>query len=178
MLYNQAIQLPVYPIDTYTQKYWVRRCFCWKGREGGGREQKPPGRHWPHHGTSLTQNVVQRLKRMRQGWYTGVRKNVQDTVLSKSSRKNKRYLLGTSLVAQWLKICLPMQGTQVGSLVREGLTCRGATKPVRHNYWACALEPASYNYWAHVPQLLKPTCLEPLLCNKGSHRNEKPTHRN
>ena len=27
-------------------------------------------------------------------------------------------------------------------------------------------------------QLLKPTCLEPVLCNKRSHRNEKPTHRN
>ena len=44
-----------------------------------------------------------------------------------------------------------MQGTQVRSLVREDPTCRGATKPVRHNYWACALEP---------------TRLEPVLCNK------------
>ena len=26
--------------------------------------------------------------------------------------------------------------------------CRGATKPERHNYWACALEPASHNYWS------------------------------
>ena len=24
----------------------------------------------------------------------------------------------------------------------------GATKPVRHNYWACALEPVSHNYWS------------------------------
>ena len=39
-----------------------------------------------------------------------------------------------SLVAQWLRIRLPMQGTQVRSLVREDPTCRGATKPVRHNY--------------------------------------------
>ena len=23
------------------------------------------------------------------------------------------------------------------------------TKPVCHNYWACALEPGSHNYWAH-----------------------------
>ena len=29
---------------------------------------------------------------------------------------------------------------------------------------------------AHVPQLLKPVHLEPLLCEKRSHRNEKPTH--
>ncbi|KAJ8787544.1 hypothetical protein J1605_022859 [Eschrichtius robustus] len=31
---------------------------------------------------------------------------------------------------------------------------------------------------ARVPQLLKPTRLEPVLCNKRSHRNEKPVHRN
>ena len=83
-----------------------------------------------------------------------------------------------SLVAQWLRIHLPMQGTRVRALVREDPTCCGATKPVRHNYWACALEPASHNYWACVPQLLKPVHLEPVLHNKRSHRNEKPTRRN
>ena len=31
---------------------------------------------------------------------------------------------------------------------------------------------------AHEPQLQKPACLEPVLCNKRSHRNETPTHRN
>ena len=41
---------------------------------------------------------------------------------------------GTSLVVQWLTICLPVQGTQVRSLVLEDPTCCGATKPVRHNY--------------------------------------------
>ena len=40
----------------------------------------------------------------------------------------------TSLVAQWLRIRLPMQGTRVRSLVWEDPTCRGATKPVHHNY--------------------------------------------
>ena len=53
-----------------------------------------------------------------------------------------------------------------------------SNKPVCHNYWACTLEPASYNNWAHVLQLLKPACLEPVLYNKRSHRNEKPAHRN
>ena len=51
-----------------------------------------------------------------------------------------------------------MQGTRVRALVWEDPTCRGATKPVRHSYWA----------WA----------LEPVLLYKRSHRNEKPTHRN
>ena len=63
-----------------------------------------------------------------------------------------------SLVAQWLRIRLPMQGTWVQALVREDPTCRGATKPVRHSYWACALEPMSHNYWAHAPPSLKPLC--------------------
>ena len=52
-----------------------------------------------------------------------------------------------SLVVQRLRIWLPMQGTRVRALAREDPTCRRATKPVRHNYWACALEPASHNYW-------------------------------
>ena len=39
-----------------------------------------------------------------------------------------------SLVAQWLGVCLPMQGTWVRALVQEDPTCHGATKPVHHNY--------------------------------------------
>ena len=39
-----------------------------------------------------------------------------------------------SLVAQWLRIRLPMQGTRVRALVQEDPTCRGAAKPVCHNY--------------------------------------------
>ena len=96
------------------------------------------------------------------------------------SGKNQRLRLisWASLVAQWLRIHLPMQGTWVRALVREDPTCRGAKKPVHYNYWACALEPACHNYWAHAPQLLKPALLEPVLHNKRSYGNEKPAHRN
>ena len=87
---------------------------------------------------------------------------------------NTIIITGTSLVAQWLRICLPMQGTRV----REDPTCRGATKPVRQNYRACTLEPTSHIYWACVPQLLKPARWEPVLHNKRSHCNEKPVHHN
>ena len=66
-----------------------------------------------------------------------------------------------------------MQGTRVQALDREGPTCRGATKPMRHYFWAWALGPANHNYWARVLQLLKP-----VLRNKRSHRNEKSAHRN
>ena len=41
---------------------------------------------------------------------------------------------GASLVVQWLRIRLPMQGTQVRGLVREDPTCCGATKPVCYSY--------------------------------------------
>ncbi|KAJ8780715.1 hypothetical protein J1605_000758 [Eschrichtius robustus] len=38
-----------------------------------------------------------------------------------------------SLLAQWLRVCLPVQGTRVRALVWEDPTCRGATRPVSHN---------------------------------------------
>ena len=38
------------------------------------------------------------------------------------------------MVAQWLRILLPMQETWVRALVQEDPTYRGATKPVYHNY--------------------------------------------
>ena len=81
---------------------------------------------------------------------------------TETSSANLKNSWRTSLVVQWLRIRLPMQGTRVQALVREDPTCHGATKPVRHNYWACALEPASHKCWAHTPQLLKPTCPEPV----------------
>ena len=90
----------------------------------------------------------------------------------------KKDIFWASLVAQWLRICLPTQGAQVQALVWEDPTCHGATKPVRHNYWACVLEPTSHNYWAHVLQLLKPVRLQPVLHNKRSHHNKKPAHHN
>ena len=46
----------------------------------------------------------------------------------------KMLLCGASLVAQWLRICLLMQGTRVRALVWEDPTCHGATRPVSHNY--------------------------------------------
>ena len=57
-----------------------------------------------------------------------------------------------------------MQGTRIQALVQEDPTCLGATKPVRQNYWACALEPTRHNYWnprattteAHEPRARAP----------------------
>ena len=48
---------------------------------------------------------------------------------------------GASLVAQWLRICLPMQGTRGRALVWEDPTCHGATKP-------CAPQLLSLRVWS------------------------------
>ena len=50
------------------------------------------------------------------------------------NNEDKKAQKGASLVAQWLRICLPMQGTRVRALVWEDPTCHGATGPVSHNY--------------------------------------------
>ena len=47
--------------------------------------------------------------------------------------QNSKPLRRASLLAQWLRICLPMQGTRVRALVWEDPTCRGATRPVSRN---------------------------------------------
>ena len=49
-------------------------------------------------------------------------------------KKINKIKFRASLVAQWLRICLLMQGTRVRALVWEDPICRGATRPVSHNY--------------------------------------------
>ena len=55
---------------------------------------------------------------------------LRDTQRLRRLYKNYR----ASLVAQWLRIRLLMQGTWVQALVWEDPTCHGAAKPMRHNY--------------------------------------------
>ena len=70
----------------------------------------------------------------------------------------RKSTVGTSLVAQWLSICLPI-ATDMGLIAGLGRS------PMRSNE-------------AQEPQLLSPcaTTTEPLLCNKRNHCNEKPAH--
>ena len=56
--------------------------------------------------------------------------NKIDKPLTRLIKKKRR----ASLLAQWLKICLPMQGTRVRALVWEDPTCRRAARPLCHNY--------------------------------------------
>ena len=69
-----------------------------------------------------------------------------------------------------------MQGTRVQALVWEDPMFRGATKPMRHNYWACALEPASHNYWACVlqPLSLRAATTEARMPRARAPQQEKP----
>ena len=82
---------------------------------------------------------------------------------------------GTSLVVQWLRLCLPMQTTQVPPLVWEDSTWLKALSPGATATEACTPQPLSEpmccNYRSrHTP--------ESVLCNKRSHHNEKSMHRN
>ena len=70
----------------------------------------------------------------------------------------KKVETGTSRVAQWLSISLPMQRTQVQTLLRDDSTCLGAASPC-------------------VPWL-SPHALESMLCHRMSHRSEKLHHPN
>ena len=74
------------------------------------------------------------------------------TVYIQSGLSLKKRKLQASLVAQWLRIHLPTQETQVRSPVQEDPIYHGATNPMFQNYWACAPEPRSCNYWAHALQ--------------------------
>ena len=84
--------------------------------------QKVQGRKW-----SLNRNdLITHILLDQVGWS------------GKTFLAGKNQTTRASLVAQWLRICPPVQGTRVRALVREDPTCRGATGPVSHNYWACA----------------------------------------
>ena len=54
-----------------------------------------------------------------------------------SSEKAQNYNSWASLVAQWLRVHLPMQGTWVRAPVQEDPKCRGEAGPVSHGGWAC-----------------------------------------
>ena len=71
----------------------------------------------------------------------------------------KNSLVETSLVIQWIRILLPMQGAQVQSLVQEDSTCQAKPK-------ALVLQLLSPHSRAHKLQLLKSVCLEAVLTTR------------
>ena len=63
----------------------------------------------------------------------GNQKKAGVAILISDKRDFKIRNVGASLVAQWLRVCLLMQGTRVRALVWEDPTCHGAAGPVSHN---------------------------------------------
>ena len=92
--------------------------------------------------TTAEQNKENRMKRiedsLRDLWDNIKHTNFRIIGIPEEEEKKKGtdkiFEVGASLVAQWLRICLPMQETRVRALVWEDPTCRGATKPVRRSY--------------------------------------------
>ncbi|XP_054944576.1 protein lin-52 homolog isoform X3 [Physeter macrocephalus] len=86
-------------------------------------------------GSLTTANLMEKVRGLQNLAY---QLGLDESLGKVASRNSSSYVFksrnpGTSLVAQWLRIHLPMQGTRVQSLVQEDPTCRGAKKPVRHN---------------------------------------------
>ena len=129
------------------------------------REKEGPGTVWPlveTSGNSCTgkallsfqKGVVRQRHGWGPGWYTE----------QKGSGRPLRPLswnpiAGTSLVVQWLRICLPMKGTWVRFPFQGDPTYCRTARPVHHNNWG-------------------PHAQEPMFYIKRIHRNEKPTSHN
>ena len=84
----------------------------------------------------------------------------------------------TSLVAEWIELCLPMQRTWVQF---EPLSGKIAYAVKEQSPWPQVLKHSQprathCNQRACVLQLPKPRCLESVLCNKRSLHSEKPEH--
>ena len=69
--------------------------------------------------------------KLRSFWYIILAKDKirKQSILCWYQKKPNKQTQRASLVAQWLRICLPMQGTRVRALVWEDPTCRGAAGP-------------------------------------------------
>ena len=91
-------------------------------------------------------------------------------------RSCKRHI-GTSLVAQWLKICLSMQGTWISSLGQQDPTCLRGTKPESRNYWrprTRALPQEKPPWWEACTSQLE--CSPYLLATRESPRAVRSWH--
>ena len=75
--------------------------------------------------------------------------------IAKLRTSKKKYWI--SLVVQCMRICLPLQGTRVWSLIWKDPAGPGAPKPVCHVHWACVPKAsgARQESNSHSPQLEK-----------------------
>ena len=82
--------------------------------------------------------------------FSYLEKNSDSQKLKRERGERKRETMKerkkTVLMMQWTRVCLPMQGTRVLSLVQEDPTCHRATKPMPQ-----LLSPCAAAAEAHVP---------------------------
>ena len=146
------------------------------GREAGRQKCKQVIAGWCNAGNPRVCAEPHGILRERQLLYRGQRKRGKLPTGFKKRFRNQVFLwimhyiqrdCRASLVAQLVKNP-PANAGDVGSIqFWENPTCCGATKPMHHNCWACALAPRSHSYWT-------PCSREPTLCNQRSHHSEKP----
>ena len=84
------------------------------------------------------EDVVQPKKKSSRKELLTLKKKKKELLFCFLKAVGFKIIPAASLVAQGWRIRPPMQETWVWSLVWKDLTHRGATKPVRLNYWACA----------------------------------------
>ena len=108
--------------------HW-KRPWCWDRLKAGGEGDDRGQDGWMATPTRWTWVWVN----SGSWWWTGKPVKESDT----TERLNWTEVSPrTSLLAQWIRSCLPMQGTWVQFLVQEDPTCLRATKPVWNNYGA------------------------------------------
>ena len=79
--------------------------------------------------------LLHELHRLSHIFLAAVNGKLAQKLRSKKKKKQQqKQAPWASLVAQWLRVCLPMQGTRVRALVWEDPTCHRATGPVSHSY--------------------------------------------
>ena len=91
-------------------------CLCWSPRRRGHNR-----------------NNVGKITGQKFPYADEKHQTIESKTLKTANRSLYKRRKGASLVAQWLRVCLPVQGTQVRALVWEDPTCRRVAGPVSHN---------------------------------------------
>ena len=115
---------------------------------------------WRHWGSGSQAVGQGHLTNERQNWRSQFHSCSSSSIpFTNSQRLNLRNTPRTSLVVQWVRSGLPLQGTRFPHLVWGDSKRHRATNPKRCSSWS-------------------PCAWEPMLHNRGSHGEEEPGHRN
>ena len=102
-------------------------------------------------------------------WHLIVNPRVCFTAYGAQESPHNRGVLRASLVAQWLRIWLAMQGMLVRALVPEDSTCCRATRATETATAPAPWRAPSHSCWGWPS-------LEPVLGSKSDRHKQRPTH--